>query len=212
MKKIVLVIMALVMSAVSYAQDELDVGVGGGFGFTEGVDKRLTGVLNINLGFTFDSSRVGLGIYFTGFGSTSKADTRFEYEFDDCEFRYCGCYGGAYVDKRFLESSFFYCKAGVKLGFGGVNYSNHTVEDEYYDEDGTRTVNYEKADKCFVMALEPYGMLNFRVGEMVTISGGVEYRNLLFTNLHCSGYHIAGGNDLNGLVYLVRVSFCVNDF
>ena len=207
MKKLLIVITLIVLSINAMAQRFLEMGAAGGFNFTDGVDRRLTGDFNMNLGLTIESG-LGLGVFFTGFQTTSKSDSRFEYEFDDCKFCFRGYYGGVYADKIFLSKSFFYLTAGAKLGFGGVNYSNHTVEKEYYDPtDGSRTVSYEKADKSFVMSLEPYVAANFEINDFVTLAAGIEYRNLLFGKLHCNGIHIANGNDLNGIVYLVKVKF-----
>jgi hypothetical protein len=212
MKKILLIIFGVIaLSVNAYAQRFLEIGAAGGFNFTDGVDRRLTGDFNANIGLTIESG-LGLGVFFTGFQTTSKCDSRLEYDFDDCKFCFRGYYGGVYADKMFLRKSFFYLTAGAKLGFGCVNYSNHTVEKEYYNpEDGTRTVSYQKADKSFVMSLEPYAAANFEINDFVTLAAGIEYRNLLFGNLHCSGFHIANGSDLNGIVYLLKVRF-MTDF
>lgn len=207
MKRIIIILWIFLLCGTVSAQRYLELGVAGGFSFTDGVDRRLAGVFNMNAGLTIESG-LGLGIYFSGFTTTSKEDSRLSYEFDDCDFRFNAFYGGVYAEQTFLRKSFFYMNAGAKLGFGCANYSNHTVEKEYYDpEDGTRTVSYEKADKSFIMALEPFAGINFEVNEFLTLSAGAEYRNLFFTNLHCGGYHIASGSDLNGMVYLVKVKF-----
>ena len=206
MKKILFLITFIILSVNAFAQRFLEMGAAGGFNLTDGVDRRLTGDFNVNLGLTIESG-LGMGVFFTGFQTTSECDSRFESKFDDCKFCFRGYYGGVYADKMFLRKSIFYLTAGAKLGFGGVNYSNHTVESEYYDPDGTRTVTYEKADKGFVMSLEPYADANFEINDFVTLAAGLEYRNLLFGNLRCSGFHIANGSDLNGIVYLVKVKF-----
>jgi hypothetical protein len=211
MKKILLILIMLSVYGVSSAQRYLECGFDAGFGFTNGVDNRLTGSFGITAGMTIESG-LGLGVFFRGFQTTRKEDSRLDYKFRDCEFCFRGYYGGVYADKMFLRKSFFYLTAGAKLGFGCVNYSNHTVEKEYYNpEDGTRTVSYQKADKSFVMSLEPYAAANFEINDFVTLAAGIEYRNLLFGNLHCSGFHIANGSDLNGIVYLLKVRF-MTDF
>ena len=207
MKKILIMLVLVAMCGVASAQRYLELGFNAGFGFTEGVDKRLTGSFGFNLGLTIESG-LGLGAFFSGFKTTREEDSRLYNQFTDCDFCFRGYYGGVYAEKILFRKSFFYFNAGAKLGFGGVNYSNHTVEKEHWDPiSETHSVTYEKADKCFVMGLEPYAYLNFDFNDNFTLSAGAEYRNLLFTNLHCGGVHIAGGNDLNGIVYMVKAKF-----
>ena len=210
MKKILLILVMLSVYGVSSAQRYLECGFDAGFGFTNGVDNRLTGSFGITAGMTIESG-LGLGVFFRGFQTTRKEDSRLDNEFRDCEFCFRGYYGGVYAEQIFLRKSFFYLNAGVKWGMGGVNYSNHTVDKEYWDPvDGTYDVTYEKADKHFVMSLEPFGGINFDLTENFTLSAGVEYRNLFFTKLDCGDIHIAGSGDLNGVVYLVKAKFRVD--
>ena len=207
MKKILFSLLMLALCGSAFGQRYLECGFDAGFGFTDGVDNRLTGSFGFNAGLTIESG-LGLGVFFRGFQTTRREDSRFDDEFDDCEFCFRGYYGGVYAEQIFLRKSFFYLNAGAKLGFGGVNYSNHTVEREYWDPvDGSYDVTYEKADKHFVMSLEPFAGINFDLGASFTLAAGVEYRNLFFTNLHCGNIHIAGSGDLNGIVYLVKAKF-----
>ena len=60
------------------------------------------------------------------------------------------------------------------------------------------------------MVLKPYGGINFEIGNDFIISAGVEYRNIFFNNLHYQNYHIASGNDLNGLIYLLKISYKID--
>ncbi len=193
------------------AQHALEMGGAAGFGFTDGVDRRLHGDLDFNVGVLLGDKGLSIGAYFSCFKTTRENDSRLSNKFADCEFCFRGFYGGAYADKRFLQLEYFYCNAGAKLGLGGVNYSNNTAEEEhYYPDDNTTRVVYEKADKSFVMGLEPFCFLNFPINADITLSAGVKYRNLLFTNLHCGDIHIASGNDLNGLVYLLKFTITVD--
>ena len=207
MKKILVAIAFMMLTINVMAQRYLEIGFNAGFGFTDGVNRRLTGSYGFNLGLTIENG-LGLGAFFSGFQTTREEDSRLGEKFDDCEFCFRGYYGGVYGEKIFLRKSFFYLNAGAKLGFGGVNYSNHTVEKETWNYSSqSYDVTYQKADKCFVMGLEPYAYANFDLNDTFTLSAGVEYRNLLFTNLHCGGVHIAGGNELNGIVYMVKAKF-----
>jgi len=192
------------------AQRYLECGFDAGFGFTNGVDRRLTGSYGITGGLTIENG-LGLGVFFRGFQTTREEDSRLNNEFTDCEFCFRGYYGGVYAEQIFLRKSFFYLNVGAKWGMGGVNYSNHTVEREAWNYSSqSYDVSYEKADKHFVMSLEPFGGINFDLNDSFTLAAGVEYRNLFFTNLHCGDVHIAGSGDLNGLVYLVKAKFRVD--
>ena len=207
MKKIIFVFAFIMLSFNVMAQRYLELSFNAGFGFTDGVDRRLTGSFGVSGGMTIESG-LGLGVFFSGFQTTRKEDSRFDDEFDDCKFCFRGYYGGVYAEQIFLRKSFFYLNAGAKLGLGGVNYSNNTPENEIWNPNtNSYDVTYEKADKHFIMSLEPFGGINFELGENFTLAAGVEYRNLLFTNLHCGDYHIAGSGDLNGIVYLVKAKF-----
>jgi len=207
MKRIFLAIAIMMLTFNVMAQRYLELDFQAGFGFTDGVDRRLTGAYGVDAGLTIENG-LGLGVYFTGFQTTRKEDSRLYNQFADCDFCFRGYYGGVYGEQNFLRRSFFYLNVGAKLGFGCVNYSNHTVEKETWNSSRqSYDVTYEKADRSFVMALEPFGGVNFDIGDDFTLSAGVEYRNLLFTNLHCAGVHIAGGSDLNGIVYLVKAKF-----
>ena len=191
-------------------QRYLECALNAGFGFTDGVDRRLTGCFGFSGGLTIENG-LGLGVFFSGFQTTREEDSRLADIFDDCEFCFRGYYGGVYGEHIFLRKSFFYVDAGARFGMGGVNYSNHTVEDETWNYSSqSYDVTYQKADKCFVMALEPFGGINFLLNDHLTLSAGVEYRNLFFTSLHCDNVHIASGSDLNGLVYLVKIKFWTN--
>ncbi len=210
MKKLIFYILLLTISSKISAQNYLEAGFYGGFGFTEGLDKRYNGSINFKIGYT-TAKDLSLGGFFSGFKTTHKNDSRLEYEYEDCDFCFRGYYGGFYGEQHFLRKSFFFCNVGAKLGFGGINYSNRTVEKEYWDPtDNSTTVIYEKADKCFVMVLKPYGGINFEIGNDFIISAGVEYRNIFFNNLHYQNYHIASGNDLNGLIYLLKISYKID--
>ncbi|MBO7463371.1 MAG: hypothetical protein J6T96_12325 [Bacteroidales bacterium] len=209
MKKILLILIMLSVYGVSSAQRYLECGFDAGFGFTNGVDHRFTGSFGLAAGMTIENG-LGLGVFFRGFQTTHREDSRLT-QFPDKEFCFRGYYGGVYAEHIFLRKSFFYLNAGAKFGMGGVNYSNNTVESEMWDPvDNTYDVTYEKADKHFVMSLEPFGGINFDITENFTLSAGVEYRNLFFTNLHCGDIHIAGNGDLNGVVYLVKAKFRVD--
>lgn len=207
-KRIVMFCMLVALCGTASAQGFLEMGLGGGFGKTEGVDRRPLGSFGANIGLDLDNG-VDLGIFISGFQTSHENDSRLVDAFDDVEFCFRGLYGGFYGDKRFLQKSFFYCNAGVKLGFGGTNYSNNTVEKEVYDlDDNVVSISFEKADNCFIMALEPYVYANFTLGENFMLSAGAEYRNLLFTNLHYGQrMHIAGGNDLNGVSFMIKAGF-----
>jgi hypothetical protein len=207
MKKIFFAIAFIMLSINAMAQRYLECAFNAGFGFTDGVDRRLTGCYGLSGGLTIENG-LGLGVFFSGFQTTRKEDSRMADNFDDCEFCFRGYYGGVYGEHIFLRKSFFYVDAGARFGMGGVNYSNHTVDKEYWDPiDETRDVTYEKADKHFVMSLEPYGNINFDFNDHFTLAAGVKYRNLFFTKLNCGGYHICGSGDLNGMVFLVRAKF-----
>ena len=208
--KILFSLLTLALCSSAFGQRYLECGFDAGFGFTDGVDRRFTGSFGIGAGLTIENG-LGLGVFFRGFQTTRKEDSRLDNEFADCEFCFRGYYGGVYAEHIFLRKSFFYLNAGAKFGMGGVNYSNNTVESEYRDPvDGTYDVTYEKADKHFVMSLEPFGGINFDLSDSFTLSAGVEYRNLFFTNLNCGDIHIAGSGDLNGIVYLVKAKFRVD--
>jgi len=210
MKKILIAIALMMLSFNVMAQRYLEFGFDAGFGFTDGVDRRLTGAFGFGGGLTIENG-LGLGFFCRGFQTTREEDSRLANVFDDCKFCFHGFYGGVYAEQTFLRKSFFYLNAGARLGFGGVNYSNHTVEDETWNYSSqSYDVTYQKADKCFVMALEPFGGINFLLNDHLTLSAGVEYRNLFFTSLHCDNVHIASGSDLNGLVYLVKIKFWTN--
>lgn len=208
MKKIFLIVVGVIALTINtFAQRYLEFGVAGGLGVTDGVDRRVACAFDLNAGLNIESG-LGLGIYFTGFMTNREEDSRLRNEFTDCDFCFRGAYGGVYGEQVFLKKSFFYLNAGARLGFGGVNYSNNTVEKRSYDPmDGTYHYTYEKADKSFIMALEPFAGINFELGETVTLSAGAEYRNLFFTNLYCADVHIASGSDLNGMVYFLKLKF-----
>ncbi|MBO7567380.1 MAG: hypothetical protein J6T60_09850 [Bacteroidales bacterium] len=209
MKKLLFAIAFMMLTINVMAQRYLECGFDAGLGSTTGVDRRLTGSYGITGGLTIENG-LGLGVFFRGFQTSREEDSRLT-EFPDNDFCFRGYYGGVYAEQIFFRKSFFYMNVGAKWGMGGVNYSNHTVESEWFDpSSGTYNYIYEKADKHFVMSLEPFGGVNFVFGESFTLAAGAEYRNLFFTNLHCGNVHIAGTGDLNGFVYLLKAKFRVD--
>ncbi len=214
MKRFLILFGIMIFCAESFAQC-IHFSISGGAGSVNTTDRRAAGVFGFDLGYE-NQNGFDFGVYFSGAVTGTKYDSRLEGMFDDCEFKYRMFYGGGYFDKVLYRNSVFYASAGVKVGFGGANYSNDTVEKEIFDfddddEEYVSGVVYEKADKCFVMALEPFVSANFKVNDFLVLSACAEYRNLLFTNLHYGGLHIAGGSDLNGVSFLAKVTF-VADF
>ena len=209
MKKFVLFFGLFLMSFGVFAQ-ELNSGWYGGFGFTGGDNRRFSGVVGLSVGLELPDMEFGCGVYFTHLGTVSKPDNFLAEDFSDGEFRFRSYYGGIYAEKLFYCPSLLSFSVGSKLGFGGLNYSNDDVDKEFYDLDGdVAAYTYMKADKCFIMALEPFAFINFDIGESFRLSAGVEYRNLVFANLDYCGYNIAGGDDLNGVVYMLKMAFRV---
>ncbi|MBQ2097927.1 MAG: hypothetical protein II480_07095, partial [Bacteroidales bacterium] len=82
MKKIFFAIAFIMLSINVMAQRYLECAFNAGLGSTAGVDRRLTGCYGLSGGITIENG-LGLGVFFSGFQTTRKEDSRMADNFDD---------------------------------------------------------------------------------------------------------------------------------